>query len=553
VGHPSLALLDKWQPSGQSTNNHLFSGQTLIEDGGKPMSNHDLSAAWQYHDGTKHSLQSVYASRHVLDWTNQPLPYKIYSSLEPIALPSEFPPSSMPALEAIAGFGSDQTGERVPDLPTLARLCFFSNGITRRLRRPGGQIEFRAAACTGALYHIELYLACADLLDLSAGVYHFGAHDNSLRRLRAGDFRQLLVEATGAEPSIAEAPAVAICTSTFWRNAWKYQARAYRHCFWDNGTMLANLLAVAAAAEMPARVVLGFADEPVNRLLDLDTQREAAISLVALGRTSQPPPAAPPVDPLRLPTVPLSRTEVDYPAIRAMHAASSLTSGAEAAAWRAAPRAAHTEQAPPPELRLQKEPLQPLEPEDLPGEPIEAVVRRRGSARRFARAPITLAPLSTMLERASGAIPMDCLDPTARPPTDLYLIVNAVDGLAPGTYVLQQEEQALDLLQAGDFREAAGRLDLGQDLAAEGAVNVYFLVDLNPILTRSGNRGYRLAQLAAAIAAGKLYLAAYALRLGATGLTFFDDDVTTFFSPHASGKSVMFLMALGQPLPRRQL
>jgi len=49
---------------------------------------------------------------------------------------------------------------------------------------------------------------------------------------------------------------------------------------------------------------------------------------------------------------------------------------------------------------------------------------------------------------------------------------------------------------------------------------------------------------------GKLYLAAYALGLGATGLTFFDDDVTRFFSPHAAGKSVMFLDAIGHPARR---
>jgi hypothetical protein len=42
-----------------------------------------------------------------------------------------------------------------------------------------------------------------------------------------------------------------------------------------------------------------------------------------------------------------------------------------------------------------------------------------------------------------------------------------------------------------------------------------------------------------------------ALRLGATGLTFFDDDVTTFFSLHAAGKSVLFLLALGQPVTPR--
>ena len=34
------------------------------------------------------------------------------------------------------------------------------------------------------------------------------------------------------------------------------------------------------------------------------------------------------------------------------------------------------------------------------------------------------------------------------------------------------------------------------------------------------------------------------------GLTFYDDDVTDFFSPHADGKSAMFLVALGHPARR---
>jgi hypothetical protein len=75
---------------------------------------------------------------------------------------------------------------------------------------------------------------------------------------------------------------------------------------------------------------------------------------------------------------------------------------------------------------------------------------------------------------------------------------------------------------------------------------VFFLTDLNKVLERFGNRGYRAAQLEASVIAGKLYIAAYAQRLGASGLTFFDDDVTEFFSPHAAGKSVMFLLALGK-------
>jgi len=34
--------------------------------------------------------------------------------------------------------------------------------------------------------------------------------------------------------------------------------------------------------------------------------------------------------------------------------------------------------------------------------------------------------------------------------------------------------------------------------------------------------------------------------LGATGLTFYDDEVTRFFSPHAADKSAIFFVAVGR-------
>ena len=67
------------------------------------------------------------------------------------------------------------------------------------------------------------------------------------------------------------------------------------------------------------------------------------------------------------------------------------------------------------------------------------------------------------------------------------------------------------------------------------------------MVERFGDRGYRAAELEGGIRGGQVYLAAYALRLGATGLTFLDDDVTALFSPHAAGKLVMFLAAVGRP------
>src|SRR5437867_5828887 len=268
------------------------------------MTSADPSAARRYHERTKHSFQSVRASPHFLDWDIMPRPFKVYPDLEPISLPRDVTTSTRPALAAIADPGAvTGTGPQL-DRTALARLFYFSAGVLRRTTYPGGEMFYRAAACTGALYHIDLYLVCGSLADLDPGVYHFGPHDFALRRLRAGDHRATVVEAAAGEPAIAAAPAILVFTSTFWRNAWKYQARAYRHCFWDSGTLLANLLALAAAVELPARVVLGFVDEMLNRLLDLDTEREVTLGLVALGGEATRPPPAPPAAPLGLETLP---------------------------------------------------------------------------------------------------------------------------------------------------------------------------------------------------------------------------------------------------------
>jgi SagB-type dehydrogenase family enzyme len=224
-----------------------------------------------------------------------------------------------------------------------------------------------------------------------------------------------------------------------------------------------------------------------------------------------------------------------------MHAVSTLHDEAEAASWHG--RTATHDWGPPAGELF---PLRPLSAAEAPTATIEQVILRRGSSRRFARVPISFAQLSTLLLRATGGIPADFLDPPGTMLNDLYLIVNAVDDLPSGTYVFRRDHQALELLRQGTFRRDAGYLGLMQEIPADASVDVFFLTNLQAALERFGNRGYRAAQFEAGLIGGKLYLAAYAQHLGASGLTFFDDDVTRFFAPHAAAKSVMFLVALGK-------
>src|SRR3984893_14229071 len=275
--------------------------------------NRDSEVALKYHNATRPSYASVRSNQHSLDFNNQPIPFKIYPTLDPSPLPAEVRQTGVAALSAIAEIVPPQPAV-APDLEAIAKLLYLSAGITRHRKYPGGEIYFRAAACTGALYEVELYLVCGDLANLEAGVYHFAAAEFGLRRLRARDYRSVLIEATAAEPAIAHAPLTIVCTCTYWRNAWKYQDRTYRHFGWDNGTLLANLLAVGTALGLPAKVICGFVDASVNRLVDVDPLREVAFSLVAIGHiVSLPPQSLGEPSALCLDSIPLSRREVDYP------------------------------------------------------------------------------------------------------------------------------------------------------------------------------------------------------------------------------------------------
>lgn len=515
------------------------------------MRNTDVEAAWRFHNGTKHPYGYLLDRRHTYNASLRPSQFKIYPQLHEIPLPLDLTPGETPLLTALSLHEGLSAEDRIPSFEAVAKILHFSAGITKRIKYPPpwGEIPFRAAACTGALYHIELYLVAGDLPGLKAGVYHYDPSTSALRRLRSGDHRKYLIEVSGEEPSIPHAPVTLVLTHIPWRNACKYQARAYRHAFWDSGTILSHVLTIAAVEDTPAKVVVGFVDDGLRMLLGLDQEREHPLALVPMGFSSERPT----MTVLKMRALdhevePTSDLEIDFPSITEMHQASSLESDEKVKEWREGGLAwfKFEPQEPGGELVT----LKPLPDAAEPQDPVESVILRRGSSRKFTREPISFAQLSTILLKAVKSISTDYHLPGDRSLNQIYMIVNQVEDLAPGAYLLHWENRSLERLHSGDFRGQARHLALDQALGGDASVCVYFLSPLRTALEALGNRGYRAAQLDASITAGRMYLAAYALGLGATGLTFYDDAVTDFFSPHAEDKSVMFLIAIGVPAKR---
>jgi SagB-type dehydrogenase family enzyme len=483
----------------------------------------------RFHDTTKHTIESVRASGHFLDFANMPIPLKYYPDLEPIPLPVDLPERDAPAVEVLSGRVDAAPGSW--GLPELARVLFFSAGVTRRARLVGGRpIFLRAAASAGGLYPIEVYVVCGELPDLPAGVYHFNPVEFALRRLRDGDHRRFLARAA-ADGAIEGAPTTLVLTGIPWRTTWKYGERGYRHLFWDSGAVLANCLAVTEAAGITSRVLTGFVDDDVSHLLAIGSPEEYPLVIVPLAGG---PGARPAAAPDRPPAIdhrvhPLSASPQHHTGIAAVHRAGVLTHTDEVTGWRTA--AAQ---------------LGAVATREVPVSPgghgtLEDVIVRRGSTRRYARDPVGEDVLRWELAVAARPVPTDFAG-QGRTLLEHFLAVHAVEGVAPGIYRWVQGNP--EQIERGTFRHQAAHLCLDQPLGGDCAFDAFHCAALGVVIERSGARGYRSALLEAGTAMGRLQLAAYALGDGASGITFYDDEVSAFLRTQASP---MLVTTVGVP------
>jgi len=503
------------------------------------MAGKDFSSALTYHEATKHSEVSIGASAHYLDWDNKPAQFKEYKNLASIALPRNFPRPEKNSIKAIEGETKDVGAEQI-DVEVLSELLFFSAGLTRKMRF-GKELNYmRAASATGALYPIELYVICGRIHGLEAGVYHFNPLHFSLAKLREGDYRAAL-DYAGSSDSLS-APLTLAFTSLAWRNAWKYEARSYRHWFWDSGVIVANLLATSNSAGLSTHVALGFVDSEVDRLLGLEAKKEATVALAVVGASpaERAESGHKTIPSLALEVNRLSTEEVEYPIIWETNEASQFKTKLETESWRKSlgpSKRTVPLTAPAFPLRESEEALSPR---------LDEVILLRGSTRKFAREPISFDRLSTIIRASASKIPLDFL-PDNETLIDFYFIGNDVQGLPPGSYFYNMNTESIEQLKVLRNRSMSGYLCLGQQLFSDASVVFFLMADLDSALKSLGNRGYRSAQFEAGVRAGKIYLSSYAVGIGASGSTFFDDAVTQFFSPHANAKSPMIAVGVGVP------
>lgn len=422
------------------------------------------------------------------DPDTQPPPVKRYrQALETVELPREWPAVDTSAGDALAGHVPDGGGRL--DLPALARILHLSAGVVRTTQRPGRPLlRFRAAGSAGGRFAMELYVAARDVDGLADGVWWYEAQGHALRRVG---------------PPAADGGTTVIVTGVPWRTGWRYAERGYRHLYWDSGTMLSQLLALAATAGLQPRLYTRFPDARVTELVGADGVNEFPLELVALGGGEGPATRAGGA---------AERGEIDeapqeYPLITATQRAGDLDELGDP--WPAAPA---------------------IDPRPTP--PLDEVILTRGSTRLMDR---------------SKTVPRDLLEwplTAALRGIDVphFVAVHGVDSVPPGVYRWPDLEQPVN---TDITRDGLAHIAVDQGLGGDAAYVVIGAHELESL----GAREYREAQLAAGLVEGRLHLAAYGLGIGASGMTFFDSEIAGLLAAPLAG---LIFTCVGVPEYRSQ-
>lgn len=473
-----------------------------------------MTSAWDYHNRTSYDRWDM--KGHYLDWSSQPRVFKSYPAGRTLQLPRD---NHLPT-ESIRSVQASETYE--PDDPhinvnRLGRILFLTHTVTAKARFSGGEFYYRSVASAGALYPFELYVAALRVSDLEAGIYHHDVSNNGLTLLRSGTPAIELTEGLGL--SRDNLPAlVFFLTAIFFRSSWKYRDRAYRYHLLDTGHLAENLTLALRCDRLRFSFYYDFEDQAINELLAIDTDREACLAAVCVWAGEGLMEDAQDLDPAGPDLSACSRVsdgEIDYPAVREIHASSSSVRENKI---QMTPMRFHLGLT----VDSSKELPETGESSDLLSY-AEAVLHRR-SMRNFVKHEMAEQAFSALVRGlCNDTHPMGSGDSTLPEGLAIGLLTGNVEGLTPGFYLLDREKRAIGLVRAGSMMDDMAHICLDQAWLANCSIHFLFLANLDYLENAWGPRSYRYAMMQAGQLGQRIYLLATSMRIGCCGIGAFYD------------------------------
>jgi SagB-type dehydrogenase family enzyme len=473
-----------------------------------------LETILEYHERTKHHPNRYAASLGYMDWATQPDPFRRYHGSELVSLPLMLE-ASTPAYRDIF-----EEGKVVPstlNLKNLSRLLQFSLGLAAWKSIGADSWALRCNASSGNLHPTEAYIAAPPIEGLSSHstLTHYASKEHGVEKLAEFD--------TAYWNDLPEGSLLVALSSVLWREAWKYGERAFRYCQLDAGH--AQRAVEVSAAMLGWKVQrLNVAVKQLDRLIGIDQsgrymneERESADMLLLVTPQNVSAPEL----------MPLINDLPDTYAGKANRLSPSHHR------WEAIDLAEKTTH-----IDGQAEPYTfAVSPNECDHDSKEIVLKRRSAqAMDFGLAIISKTEFITMMQsvKAENETAVNFvlfIHNVEELPKGLYMMVRNADHLASLKAATRDDllwrdyGEGLYLLEEGDFKPQAKFISCSQDIAADSAFSLGMLCEFKTQLESYGAHRYKELYWECGAIGQQLYLEATSLKLSATGIGCFLDDV----------------------------
>ena len=505
-----------------------------------------------YHEQTKHHPHRYARSSGLLDWRNQPVPFRLFKDAPQIRLPLINKDQGLPysaLYESIEGS---------PDpisIESVAKMLELSVGLSAWKKHGPSEWALRMNPSSGSLHPTECHLVLPDLPNQQACVTHYNPYLHVLEERALLDRNQAVWLKNSGGFGI-------ILTSVPWRESWKYGERAFRYCQHDLGHALGALRYACNLNGWKMALIPQISEEELERFLGFDKlkwvggEREYADCLCWVDSKNS--------DPKEILEWFVSQKDLQYE-----HHPNRLSP--EHVNWEIIDTVREASQTTGDPIFLKtsnhSNSVQETRSSSFTA---EAIIRKRRSAQSYdqqtSRTDLTTF-IHTLRQTLPGnGCPFDVFPYEAH--VHLAIFVHAVEGLEPGLYMLVRNSEHFEslkqrthssfywsqvkedlpfyFLQAGNCRAMAQSVSCNQAIAGDSAYALGMLAHFDPVLKKDPAMYPRLFW-ETGLVGQVLYLEAEARDLRATGIgCFFDDKMHGALGLNGSEWQILYHFTVGK-------
>lgn len=168
-------------------------------------------------------------------------------------------------------------------LEEFSTLLYYSAGVKPSAAADPSLVR-RYYPSGGARYPLEVYLGIQRVDGIEPGIYHYNVKEHFLEALATEpEYLESLKEGL-YYPWSREAAVIFLITAVWDRNMMKYQDRGYRIILMEAGHMAQNLALAAAALGIGCCNSVGFHNQRIEEVLDIEQEDENSLYMALLGK-----------------------------------------------------------------------------------------------------------------------------------------------------------------------------------------------------------------------------------------------------------------------------